>query len=130
MHLTVGIIDYVFCSNTSDSNVTYGLSGIICSELFRWMNMLVYIKKCHKLELICLISSLMLFYKWSFFYVIILLLSLFFYWTKLAAFFWVVGNVSINNIFHNIEKYEHFALINWTLEIQFMSNSTTRIKSL
>lgn len=45
MHLTVGIIDYVFSSNTSDLNVTYGLSGIICSELFRWANMLVYIKK-------------------------------------------------------------------------------------
>lgn len=31
-HSTVDIIDYVFSSNTSDLNVTYGLTGIICIE--------------------------------------------------------------------------------------------------
>lgn len=44
MHLTADIIDYVLCSNTSNLNVTYGLSGIICREVFWWVNTLVYMK--------------------------------------------------------------------------------------
>lgn len=34
MHLTADIMDYVLCSNTSNWNVTYGLSGNICREVF------------------------------------------------------------------------------------------------
>lgn len=44
MHLTADIIDYVLCSNTSNLIVTYGLSWIICREVFWWVNALVYMK--------------------------------------------------------------------------------------